>query len=148
MPGANKVILDVTMPYLISWIDSYFHHKLWDEITYPFPNFNGCTVEVWEWISDFIPYFYNGCNYLSMLGLTLIHVSKRGPWQIQELSINSLWPGDAIWRHGARSTLAQVMACCLMAPSHDLNQCWLIIGEVPWHSSQGIILRRFEDTNQ
>ena len=25
------------------------------------------------------------------------------------------------------STLAQVMACCLMAPSHYLNRCWLII---------------------
>ena len=28
------------------------------------------------------------------------------------------------------STLAQVMACCLMAPSHYLNQCWLTISEV------------------
>ena len=28
------------------------------------------------------------------------------------------------------STLAQVMACCLMAPSHYLNHCWLIISEV------------------
>ena len=54
----------------------------------------------------------------------------------------------AIWRHGTRSTLAQVMACCLTASSHYLNQCWLIIGEVPWHSSQGIILRWCEDTNQ
>ena len=35
--------------------------------------------------------------------------------------INSLWPGDAIWRHGTRSTLAQVMSCCLTAPSHYLN---------------------------
>ena len=26
-----------------------------DEITYLFPNFNGATVEVWEWISHFIP---------------------------------------------------------------------------------------------
>ena len=26
-------------------------------ITYPFPNFNGCTVEVWEWICNFIPHF-------------------------------------------------------------------------------------------
>ena len=26
--------------------------KVWDEFTYPFPNFNICTVEVWEWISD------------------------------------------------------------------------------------------------
>ena len=32
-------------------------------------------------------------------------------------------------------TLAQVMACCLMAPSHYLNQCWLIISEV-WHSPE------------
>ena len=36
---------------------------------------------------------------------------------------NSLWPGDTVWQHGTRSTLAQVMACCLMAPSHYLNQC-------------------------
>ena len=28
--------------------------KMWDEITYQFPNFNGYTVEVWEWISNFI----------------------------------------------------------------------------------------------
>ena len=27
---------------------------VWDEITYPFPNFNGATVEVWEWISSFM----------------------------------------------------------------------------------------------
>ena len=62
--------------------------------------------------------------------------------------VNWLWPGDAIWWHRTRSTLAQVMACCLTAPSHYLNQCWLIIGEVRWHSSQGIILRQCEDTNQ
>ena len=26
------------------------------------------------------------------------------------------------------------MAWCLMAPSHFLNQCWLVIDEVMWHS--------------
>ena len=26
-------------------------------MTYPFPNFNGEAVEVWEWISNFIPHF-------------------------------------------------------------------------------------------
>ena len=26
-----------------------------DEITYPFPNFNGVDVEIWELISNFIP---------------------------------------------------------------------------------------------
>ena len=36
--------------------------------------------------------------------------------------VNSLWPSDAIRRQGTESTLAQVMACCLTAPSHYLNQ--------------------------
>ena len=31
--------------------------KVWDEITYPFPKFNGATVEVWEWMNNFILYF-------------------------------------------------------------------------------------------
>ena len=31
--------------------------KLWDEITYSFPNFHGAIVEIWEWISDFVPHF-------------------------------------------------------------------------------------------
>ena len=33
----------------------------------------------------------------------------------------------------SRSTSAQVMACCLTAPSHYLNQCWLIISKVLWN---------------
>ena len=32
--------------------------KVWDEITYPFPNFaHVATVEVWEWISNSTPHF-------------------------------------------------------------------------------------------
>ena len=46
--------------------------------------------------------------------------------------INSLWPSDAIWRHISGSTLIQVMACCLTAPSHYLNQCWVIISTDQW----------------
>ena len=53
------------------------------------------------------------------------------------LMVNSLWPNDAIWQHRSRSTLAQVMACCLTAPSHYLNQRWLIITKVQWCSSEG-----------
>ena len=41
--------------------------------------------------------------------------------------VNSLWPRDAIWWHRSGSTVAQVMSCCL-------NQCWLIINEIFWHS--------------
>ena len=50
------------------------------------------------------------------------------------LLTHSLWPSDIIWRHGSRSALAQVMASCLMAPSHYLNLCWLMISDVLWHS--------------
>ena len=31
--------------------------EVWDEITYPFPNFNGYTIEVWEWVSNIISHF-------------------------------------------------------------------------------------------
>ena len=34
-----------------------------------------------------------------------------------------MWPSDTIWRHRPGSTLAQVMACWVMAPSNYLNQC-------------------------
>ena len=39
------------------WISNYIHYKVWDEITYPFPNFNGATIEVWEWIHNFMLHF-------------------------------------------------------------------------------------------
>ena len=49
---------------------------MWDESTYPFPSLNGYTVEVWEWrISS--QTLKNGYNYVSMVRLKLIHVSKR-----------------------------------------------------------------------
>ena len=35
-----------------------------------------------------------------------------------------------------------------MVHSNYLNQCWLIISTVPWHSSEGFIMRKYEDTNQ
>ena len=59
---------------------------------------------------------------------------------------NSLWPSDAIWQHKSGSTLVQVMACCLTAPSHHLNQCWLTISKVPRHSPEGITIRSAADT--
>ena len=46
-------------------------------------------------------------------------------------SIDTWWPSDAIWWHKSASTLIQVMACCLTAPSHYLNQYfWLLIRKV------------------
>ena len=50
-----------------------------------------------------------------------------------------------MWRHWSGSTLAQVMACCLTAPNHHLNQCWLIINEILWHSTEGSLKRNAPD---
>ena len=59
--------------------------------------------------------------------------------------LNSLWPSDVIWRQGSRSTLAQVMVCCLTAPSHYLNQCWLMISGVLWHSPDSKFTENTQD---
>ena len=39
------------------------------------------------------------------------------------------------------------MACCLTALSHWLNQCWLIINEVQWHSYSGNFTRNASTVN-
>ena len=55
--------------------------------------------------------------------------------------VNSLRSSDAIWWQRSGSTLAQVMACCLMVPSHYLNQCWPIISELQRQSPEGNFTR-------
>ena len=50
--------------------------------------------------------------------------------------INSLWCCDAIWQYRPGSILALVMACCLTAPSHQLNKYRFLISEVLWHSPE------------
>ena len=60
-------------------------------------------------------------------------MSSANALELHLFCINTLWPSDTIWRHRTGSTLAQIMACCLTAPSHYLNQCWLIISKSHWH---------------
>ena len=45
------------------------------------------------------------------------------------IRINTLWPKGQSW-----STLVQVMTKCCQATRHYLNQCWLLISEILWHS--------------
>ena len=46
-----------------------------DEITYPFPNINAATVEVWKWINNFFLHF-TGMWLLIHARMKLNHVSK------------------------------------------------------------------------
>ena len=39
------------------WIRNYIHYKMSEKNTHPLLNFNGETVEVWEWISNCIIFF-------------------------------------------------------------------------------------------
>ena len=60
---------------------------MWGEITYQFPYFNGTTVEVWGWINNF-PRFTMHSIYiiLSMVGLKLHQLSKRGPRSLHHVT--------------------------------------------------------------
>ena len=41
-------------PWISTWISNHMPSKVGDEITYPFPNINIYTIEVWECIRNFI----------------------------------------------------------------------------------------------
>ena len=47
-------------------------------------------MEVWKWISNFIPDFITDVIYLSMLGLKLNHISKMGHWTFTHQAVRRL----------------------------------------------------------
>ena len=67
------------LTFIPAWISNHMSSKVWDKITYPFLNFNDCTRWGLGMDKQFHPAIYNRCNYLSMCGLKLYHVSERGP---------------------------------------------------------------------
>ena len=92
----------------------------------------------WENLYEFIT------HALYSLGIwETIHAHLISPSNPLCYQLNSLWPSDAIWRQRSGSTLAQVMACCLTAPSHYLNLCWFIISKVQWHPSESNFYKRY-----
>ena len=61
------------------------------------------------------------------------------------------WGLVMLWWHRynniSMSTLAQVMTCCLTAPSHYPYQCWFIISGIKWRSSEGNFIWIAEKSN-
>ena len=78
----------------------------------------------WYW-----PSLYGIFHFMHQRGLFLASYYFLQTKAIN-VKINSLWPSDIICRQRSWSTLAQVMARCLTASSHYLNQCWLFINKV------------------
>ena len=91
------------------------------------------------WMSNIIThnYFTYLISIVSVRRPSLILLDGtccHGPAVFAKAPFNSLWPNDTLWRHRPGSTLAQEITCCLTGSSHYLNQCWLIVSEVLWHS--------------
>ena len=63
-------------------------------------------------------------------GLNILEYQSRYNYQLTHCGLVMPW-----W-HRSGLTLAQVMACCLTAPSHYLNQCWPVISKLQRHSSE------------
>ena len=122
-------------PYFIALVDNYKFTKL--------------TLH-WETKKAGTPVGLSGWQMINSMVQHLQHYSTARCHDV--LTVNTLasgkfWSSDTIWRQRSGSTLAQVMACCLTAPSHYLNQCWLIISKLQWHSYQGNFTRDASTTN-
>ena len=48
--------LCITLTLIPEWVSYHIPSQVWDEITYPFQNFNGSTVKVWKNKGNFIIY--------------------------------------------------------------------------------------------
>ena len=87
---------------ILAWLNNYIHCTVWDGITYPFTNFNGTTIRVWEWIVSLrfgnglvlsYPTFYWACDYLFMPRFKLNHAWVE--CTENTICLNSWW-GDHI----------------------------------------------------
>ena len=45
------------LTFILASISGYIDNGEYGEITYPFPNIDGTTIEVWEWMGNFVPNF-------------------------------------------------------------------------------------------
>ena len=61
LPISSGAFYEHGFTLIAKLISDYIHYKLWDDITYPFRYFNGATVEVYEYISNFIHALLNMC---------------------------------------------------------------------------------------
>ena len=114
---ASLIHSELTKPWILT-------KCLWDIIQWGFIDNTSVLVWILAWCNM-------GTKPLSKPMMTQISGIYTRPERV-----NSLWPSYAIWHHRSGSTLVQVMACCLTAPSHYLNQCWLILSKNQWYSSE------------
>ena len=121
-------------PHLLSWIN---YNPSMDKLLHllsnvgcsslSIPKFNGSAVEVWEWVIN-SSHTSLGMWFLIMLGLKLIHVSKRGPSSIDVWQRNP-WKIFSRYRFSFRDhgrpwsvILLRGTICLLIMPFSPLNK--------------------------
>ena len=80
-----------------AWISNHMPGKVWDKIAYPFHRT-----------------LYDGCNYLFMLGIKLIHVSKRGPMSQAQIHHPSI-------EHKRKAIFPIIIDSCLLLTGNFTN---------------------------
>ena len=112
-----------------TWVSNHMHGKVWDEIIYPFSNFSGATVWVWECITNFIP------HHLSMLGFWDFTAKYAGADVISFIVIITCSPSQ--WCHmniveswiASNSTVCSTVCSGQQQVTHDGE---VSIMKVPW----------------
>ena len=109
----KSTLLTAVALFFIKWtllsacISNHIYHNVWDEMYYPFSNFNGTAAELGEWKLNFIPHF--GRHMIKGLRLVLegfvvtMHEGAcetgsqipralaRGIWRTVRTSPSALW---------------------------------------------------------
>ena len=106
----------------------------------------GCESSIHGHAIDFCMTMVGGGRmYQVVIGMTP-DISMLSTYLVS-FSFDSLWPSNAMWWHRSGSTLAQVLACCLMEPNHFPNQLLNYHQRSLWYSSEGNFTRSFHEFN-
>ena len=85
------------------------------DVTYPFSNFNCCTVEIWEWIRNFNAHFMMGV-------ITYPCFNKACYWWL--IVNNSTSFEVTSWRWTGNKSLPQPMLTKMMMPNGVISAHW------------------------
>ena len=81
---------------ITAWICYPMPSKMWGEITYPFLNFNCVSIEIYDWISNFVPHLIINIATNPSMGSKLNHIGKRGP-RSGGLCMRGCWTCYQFW---------------------------------------------------
>ena len=84
-----KPVWCLTMTYAAAkfppgaWISNYIHYNVWDEITYPFLNFNGATI---GWGNDLSLYRHQAITWTNddLLSMEPSEINLPGKWNLNQ----------------------------------------------------------------